>query len=201
MRVILGLLLLLLFYQPAHSADCSINLDIFAYSGSYAALQGGYCVDGYWTPGLITDETYRERPPMHTVTRALYQRKGLIEQTAEIRKLTMDGVEGYISLLSPTVLGWTVWIRPLGEREWVATRNVDGADRAHVYFHTVTMGSGLELSYELAERFDNINWVNPDGTRYRQFEVCLSADAPEIECAGDPIDFTGWFLDNVEYER
>jgi hypothetical protein len=163
-----------------------------------APRAGVYCLQGY--PAKLVDyPTWMRVPPTYTVTRALYQSPNIIERTAALKGYTLDGVEGFISLLSPAVVGYKVWIRLPGGA-WHAVRVVDDAAQGDMYFHAITEGSGLELSYPLAQMFGALDWRNADGSRYPSMEICMTESDPTGVCTGMPADFSDWFLSTARYQ-
>lgn len=197
--VVTAIICLALVFAPNAGAQEYPEIGLWHYDGDESLLYDGYTVDGHFTPGYITRATWYLPPPKHFTTRALYQVRGLIDETARIRGIDTSDVDGLVSLMSPSALGWTMYVRPVETERWWRVRNTDGVGIAHYYFHAVTLDSGIELSYELAEAMDVIEWINDDGTRYRYVEVCITDAFPDESCPGAPVDFAEWFLDVVRY--
>jgi hypothetical protein len=161
---------------------------------------GFYTWDGYWFDAIITNEFHWQEPPLHTVTRALYQDEGVIDETARVNGLVLDGcATGWIALNTPSVVGWQVYIRPNTEAEWRCVKVADTARREHSQHHAIVMQSGLELSKELSDEYGNTDyWDAVLRRRYiYTFEVCLSDDPSA--CNGDPVNYTDWYIDNARY--
>jgi hypothetical protein len=129
----------------------------------------------------------------------LYQNPGVAERTAAQGGYTLDGVEGYIALLSPAMVGFKVWIRLPGQN-WIPVLVVDSAAQKDMDYHVRWMRSGGELDYPLAQRLGAINWRNADGSRYPDVEVCLTSDDPNGVCSDTPVDFRQWYLDTATFQ-
>lgn len=157
--------------------------------------ESGFCFDGFWTPGIVTDATYWLPPPIHFSGRALYQEPGVAEATAALMGYDTSDVQGLISLLSPVTAGWRVNVffptRP--EWGWLLVMDVDAVEQAYYYPHIIYNHSPIELSYALAQATGDIEWLDPvTGDRYFDVEVCISLQ-PEVDCAGDPVSYERWF--------
>lgn len=143
---------------------------------------------------MVSRETYNAIPPFDFTTRALYQAKGVLEETA--REKGYDGSEDYIALLPPVTAGWKAFIRVPGG-EWIPTRVVDVVRREDEYLEAVWMHSGLELSYTLAARLGDLTPPYLSGVR-----VCITDNHPERACpeGRTPPDFTDWFRSVLRFE-
>lgn len=159
----------------------------------------GYCLFSWWIPGMVSRSSYYMTPPQNFKTRWLYQDPGLIEETAAMG--SYDGTEDYIALMSPSALGWKAFLWHPETEQWVPVRVVDSVKREHEWYHVVLQNSGGELSYDLAERFNNIDWVNEDGSRYRTLTLCITDFHPEQQCSTNPeLDFEAWFVNHLTWE-
>ncbi len=170
----------------------------FGWDGDLSQLIDGYCVEGRYTPDLITREFYNQSPPNVFETRALYQSEGLLEETAALNQLRWDDKRGLIALMSPATVGWAMNIQLPESSEWIPVIQADNVKREHYYDHVIWNQSGLELNYALAQELGVIERVNEDGSRYRYgVKVCIYGNA--LDCTDDPISFVDWFKDNVRY--
>lgn len=156
------------------------------------------CDFGYVVPGFISYATYYTPPPMQFETRALYQNNGVMEQTAAMKGYDLNGLDGIVALMSPATVGWTMWLIVAGEPP-LHVRQVDVVEREHYYYHVVWENSALELSYALALRTGDVDYVNPNtGDRYRIMGVCLQEQIED--CAAPTVNYRDWFLSIVQYE-
>lgn len=163
-------------------------------------LEDGYCQDGYEVPALITYSTYMRTQPIHTIGRALYYAPGVMEYVAEHKGYDTSHVDGLVSLLSPSTVGWTFYIKAPTIDRWLLVMNVDAAAQQHYYPHIVFSDSPIEFSYPLAQMTGLIDWTDPEtGDRYFDVQICLSLQ-PELDCADTPVDYERWFLETVEYQ-
>ena len=156
-------------------------------------LTDGYCEDGQWIPGLVSKATYWRTPPQFFSTRALFQARGLLEETA--RDAGYDGKENYIALLPPITAGWKAFIQAPSSSEWIPVRVVDVVKREDEYLEAVDMRAGLELSYALAEQLGDLNPPYLSGVK-----VCICDDHPDLLCVGTPVDFTAWYRSVLSFE-
>lgn len=194
--VVVIVLIFLLAMRVNSQSNCRIEVGMFGYAGDLSDLVDGYCVLGWVIPGLITKSFYYTPPPQHFITRALYQSRLLIEETAAIKGYS--GGEDYVAMLSPATAGWKAFIRIVGTPDYLPVRVVDSVRREHMAYALYTRG-GIELSYALAERMGVLNWSNEDGSRYPDTEVCIADANPEAVCAGEATDFYQWMLDNLRF--
>lgn len=207
LKYILSVLILLFLASPtALSANplCSASkptVTFAGWDGERAALRQGFFVwdgVGCWrVPGIPLVDSGVSTPHYYE-TRAIWMSEGVIEVSAAFNGLDMNGVEGFVALLNCDLVGQDVWVRPNATAPWLRVRIVDCAMPEHEYYHAVYVSSGLELSYELAQRFGLFDHV-PDGggVGMYNFEVCLLAEG----CGGHPVNYTEWYLEQVRRIR
>lgn len=178
--------------QQDNPCDGVPNIGVGRWVGSMDDLIGGFCLDGYVSPGLPTYSFWNTQIPQNSITRALYQSPGVLEETAAL--LGFDGTEDYINLMSPSMSGAHVFIQFPDNATWIPVRNVSGVMREHLDHHYRVLRSGLELSYALAERHGVIDYWNDElDERYPQVRICIANEAPEVLCAGEPQKLTEWY--------
>lgn len=167
------------------------------WQGDLNALLGGFCVDDtqnlYYQPGLPTWQSHNG-VPLYFTTRAIWQAQGVIERTAAFNGVNLDGYEGAVALNSCAMVGNTVWVRRNATERWIRAIDADCSANAHVYYHAVAVGSGIELSYQLAEAFGEFD---TPGIGLYGFEVCTGN--PDSDCLSNPVDYSQWFLENVQF--
>lgn len=189
-RILMALVIAATYFTSAQAVECEneVNVPYGTWTGEYSDLVNGYCFEGYWIPGIITNSFYWMPPPQHFYTRALYQSE------------TYDTGEDYIALMSPITAGWSAFIRMPNSDEWIPVTVGDVVKREHYDFHVIYNQSGLEFSYGLAERLGVIDWVNEDGSRYPYgVEVCIANENPEELCGGEALSFQDWYLENARF--
>lgn len=193
--------LLFLFPSPAHAITCSSTVPTITFagwSGDTIALRRGFYVwdeSNCWYIPSLPMVDINQNTPAYFETRAIWMAAGVIEVSATLNGLDMNGVEGFVALLNCDLVGTDVWVRPNASSAWSRVRIADCVMPEHEYFHAVYVDSGLELSYELAQRFGAFEQQNPGGgVGIYGFEVCLT----EIgQCAGTPVNYSDWFLDQA----
>lgn len=198
-RTIAAALLAASLFAPGKPQDCAVNVPLSGWIGNTAPLINGYCVDGYAVPGLITNSFYWTQPPDYFVTRALHQAPQLMEETGSMHGFTLNGLDGFVALMSPSTDGWIFYIRREGQSEWLRVQDVEPVKPEHEFYHVYWERSGIELSYALAESMDAVDWINADGTRYPNVEVCIRSTPQECS-ALQLVDYRDWFLSHVTYQ-
>lgn len=194
------ILLLALFginIVQAQEPDCN-GLPIVTFDhwgGNLDSLRRGFCVDDtvnlWYQDGLPTWQSHNA-VPLYFSTRAIWQDYGAIEASAGYNGVSLEGFEGAVALNSCDFVGSTAWIRRNAAQRFLRVVAADCAAREHVYFHTVYVLSGIELSYQLAEYFGEFE---ESGVGLYGFEVCTATDVNQ--CVGVPVDYRQWFLDNL----
>lgn len=171
------------------------------YYGTLDALVNGYCVDGYHFPRLLSTRFWRNTvPPTFLSTRFLYQAEGVLEATALERRLTLDGVQGYVALYTPSVLGYKLWIRPDAGADWTPVRDADAAAQPHSQYHVEVLQSGFEVSWAIAEAWGIPDMVSERGRYLWNGQVCLTESDPLGVCTGTPTDLVQWFAESADFE-
>jgi hypothetical protein len=203
-KLILSLLLILPASAVAQ-ADCNgFPIVTFSgWSGEMAALRHGFCVQDetgalYWQDGL-PDWNSHNQMPVYFQTRAIWQSRGVIEQTAALNGVDLTPFDGAVALNSCALVGSTVYVRQNATERWIEVVVADCVKRDHLHYHTVAVESGIELQWELAEALGVTTHINEwGGVGMYGFEVCLGL--PMVDCIGTPVDYTDWYLEHVMYE-
>ena len=117
---------------------------------------------------------------------------GCDRSLSQFQRTGYERVEGFVALLNCDLVGDDVWIRPDAAAGWIRVRIADCSMDEHQYYHAVYVESGLELSYELAQRFGLFEHISEGGgVGMYHFEVCRL----EQGCSGSPVNYTDWYLD------
>lgn len=188
-----------LFLMPSSPCQNTPDVTFLHYTGDWNELVDGYCMGDpsggqWWVPGLIDWRMYSNtQSPQHFTTRALWQAQGVIEETAGIRGMKLDDVFDGVSLLLPSDVGRTGWVRVPGG-QWYRVRSADAAAREHLWYHVFIVHSGIELGYELAQELGAM------GGGLWNLEVCMTEGDPNASCTGQPADFEDWFRTVLRYE-
>lgn len=206
MTRIIAILLFLIAWGAVEAespnADCVTAFEVSTaqWEGVIPPMPQGFCIDGYYFESLIAFTFWRDTvQPTFFKTRFLYQAPGVIDETAHERGLTLDGVEGYIALYTPAVLGYKLWIRPDAASPWIAMRDADSAAQVHAQYHVEALKSGVEVSWEIAEAWGIPTMVTVQGRYLWDGQVCITEVHPELVCTGEPTDLVEWFKLNILY--
>lgn len=201
--VILAVFLLCLLLPLSVGAARLPIVTFRGYDGNLTDLVDGYLLDDsanlWFTPGLITWQTYRRQAPQFFSTRAIYQSRGVMEATAQYNGVNLSDVAGGIALIACTDVGRTAWIQPPGGH-WLKTRVADCTHRLHSYFHVAYVQSAVELQYSLAEQLNATGYNTRGGVGIWGLNVCMVEAHPESICMGHAPDFTDWWLGAVDFE-
>ena len=146
-----------------------------------------YCTDKH----QVTYETWMTGHPTYGTGAATFYAPRVMEATAHVRGMSLDGYVDGVSLMSPVDIGATVWIRFNGEWEGPFL-NVDTAQQNHMCQAIQTRGEVIEVGYKTAQRWGMTDW--PDVHEWK-VEVEVSLIPPEYldKCNVDVVDFPQWW--------
>lgn len=200
MKLLIILIFVLGLFGSVDARGMCFNLPIVGFDGwrgDLSPLLDGFCVDDgvdlWHQEGVPTWHSHNAVPDYFT-TRAIWQNRGVIEASAAYNGLVLDGFDGAVALNSCAMVGSTVWVRKNASEPFLRTIVADCSQVVHVYFHTVYVDSGIELSYELAEHY---GMFEADTVGLYGFEVC-TVESVSL-CVGDPVDYRDYFLENLEF--
>ncbi len=121
---------------------------------SLLSLIGGiYCTEEH----LVTNATWMRGAPTYSAGAAVFYAPGVMEATARVRGMSLDGFIGGVSLMSPSDLGKVVWIRRGAAWEGPFL-SVDTAQQNHMCQAIKTRGEVVEVGYETARRWGMVEW-------------------------------------------
>ena len=166
------------------------------YNGYYWTAGGGE-----WIPGMISNRTWFLPAPVHYVGKAAFYAPGLMEATADLRGLSLEGFVDGVSLMSPADIGSVVWIRRPGH-EWEGPfLSVDSARRSDLYGVVVHRGEAVEVGFETARSWGMVSgragswiahsWIIPEVEIWKG-----RCPPPDL---GIPEDYRAWFLDRIQF--
>jgi hypothetical protein len=132
-----------------------------------------------------------------------------MEATAHYRKLSLDGYLDGVSLMSPSDIGRTVWLRRDGG-EWEGPYLVvDSAARGDIYPVVVHRGEVVEVGFETAVRWgmvDAVDWGYGYGApfeinewRLENIEVLKMDEVPPYIENHEPIRLSEWWADRAVF--
>ena len=116
---------------------------------------GFWGIDG-WVPGIPSLETRFAPVPTKAVGNAVYYAPGVMEATAEIRGLSLDGYVDGVSLLTCREMGYPVWLKRPGYGWEGPFLVADCAAQGDLYTAVVHRGEVVEVGYETALRWGMI---------------------------------------------
>lgn len=163
-------------------------------------LNGYFQPDRGWIPGLITVESWSIPHPQYSYGAAVWYAPNVMEGTARARQMSLDGYLDGVSLMSPSDLGQTVWLRQPGG-EWEGPYLVvDCAQINHHFAATYYNQETVELGWKTALRW---GMVGP-GRKVNQWvmegvEVWKGIDPPPSD-PGQPVFYPDWWLAQVTFQ-
>jgi len=166
-----------------------------------------YLYDGYWwrdetfVPGYISVETWFTPAPISIRGRAVYYAPGVMEATANVRGMSLDGYVDGVSLMSPADIGRKVWIKRAGGWEGPFLV-VDCARRGDMWpiivgrQEVVEVGFKTAVAWGMARSMGGAGWK---AIRWStdQVQVYIASKPPPI--AVNPADYSEWFLERATY--
>lgn len=207
---VLALLVIAIAFAPAEAGKgCPAGYDEW----DAPACDDGNPIDGYWgnhnvwIPGLIRNTSWFLVTPPVVKGKAAWYAPGIMEATAAVRGLSLDGFLDGVSGTTCSDLGLTYWIGlppEWGPMIWEGPfLVVDCARRGDLYGVIVDREEVVEVGFETAER-----WGLTKGHRLGGYtvnengwfkDVLVSKYPPQIAGYFAPISLVEWFLDRVEF--
>lgn len=159
----------------------------------------GYWWFGYWVPGLISFETQLMPTPPVVMGTATFYAPEVMEATANIRDLSLDGYIGGVSTLVAGNIGMKVWLkRP--DSVWEGPfLVVDCSRRNDIYGHVNYMGLAVEVDFDTAVRWGMARYGGPDNDgrwtaiKPRIDNVIVSKYPPEYVNSNKIVPIESWF--------
>jgi len=145
---------------------------------------------------LITLAQWMTPAPIYSRGGAVWYAPGVMEANCQYRGYDMDRFEDGVAMMSPSDLGKTVWLRPLGQ-DWQGPFIVcDCGVRGQVYEMVTVRGEVVEVGWSTAERWG----MGPfDGGWKTEVEVFVGDKEPSVGLDFvEPIDYVDWFIKLVE---
>jgi hypothetical protein len=158
---------------------------------------GYWWFDEFWIPGYPDQDSWFTGMPPYASGGAVFYAPGVMEATAELRELSLEGYVDGVALMSPADIGSVVWIK---RDEWEGPfLVVDCARRGDFYPVAVRRDEVVEVGFETAKKWGMAygqygNW----GAHTWKIEVEVSKIPPEY-LSWEPVDYREWFLDMVEF--
>lgn len=152
-----------------------------------------YCNESH----LVTHNTWMTGHPDLSTGAAVFYAPGVMEATADYRRLPLDNYVDGVSLMSPTDIGATVWIKYNGEWEGPFL-SVDTAQQNHMCQAIQTRGEVVEVGYRTAQRWGMTDWP---AVHEWKVDVEVSLISPECmnlcecmhTCEVDSVYFPEWW--------
>ena len=136
--------------------------------------------------------------PTYSYGGATFYAPGVMEATAHVREMSLDGFVDGVSLMSPSDIGKVVWLRREGEAEWEGPfLSVDTAQQNHMCQAVQTRGEVVELGYQTAQRWGMTNWPRVSVWK-TPVEVSLIPPVFLDVCGIDAVDYPEWWSAQAE---
>ena len=114
---------------------------------------GIYCTEEH----LVTYKTWMTGHPIYSTGAATFYAPNIMTGTARYRGLSLEGFVDGVSLMSPSDIGKSVWIKHDGVWEGPFL-NVDTAQQNHMCQAVQTRGEVVEVGYRTAQRWGMTDW-------------------------------------------
>jgi hypothetical protein len=187
---------LLLAIAIFFSCEC-VNESDWPHCDDGNPINGYWWRDEFWIPGYPSQESWFTGAPLYSAGGAVFYAPGVMEATAKMRGLSLEGYVDGVAMMSPADIGSMVWINYDGwEGPFLV---VDCARRGDYYPVSVFRAEVVEVGFETALRWgmaegqyggwDAIDW---------KIEVEVSKVPPYL-LSEDPVDYRDYFLDMIEF--
>lgn len=163
-------------------------------------------------PGLIDIETWYTPAPPYSYGDAVWYAPNVMEGTARYRQLSLEGFVDGVSLMSPSDIGRTVWLRRFG-RDWEGPfLVVDCARRGDIWPVIMKRGEVVEVGFQTAAKWGFVDAkMRDDGVYDRPYVIqkwkmenveVLKMDAiPSRLMNHYPIDYVRWWGDRAVFSN
>jgi hypothetical protein len=160
----------------------------------------GYWWHGYQVPGLVSIQSWLTPAPLWSKGGALYYAPHIMEATAAVRGMSLDGYVDGVAVPGCADLGQRVWLKRPGHTWEGPFLVVDCAARNDMYGQIMAFGEMVEVGFDTALRWGMAAWVGYDWVSIRPKirDVEMSKVPPALlwRCDG-PTDFATWWQANV----
>lgn len=163
-------------------------------------LNGYFQPDRGWIPGYIDDESWNRGVPTYSFGGAVWYGPNVMEGTARYRNLPLENYVDGVSLMAPSDIGETVWLRRPGHTWEGPFLVVDCAQANHhfaaVYYakEIVEVGWTTAIRWGMVDEYQNVYKWRLDG-----IEVWKGVQAPPSD-PGVPVDYREWWLSQVTFQ-
>lgn len=212
-RPLLAALLLLTFSMPLQSSEAGNDIvgdeeppirrckpdDKDDYTGHWWKHDPLVCI-----PGVVTVQTWYIPAPPYSFGAAVWYAPYIMEATAQYRGLSLDGFLDGVSLMAPSDIGRTVWLRRPGH-DWEGPfLVVDTAARGDIWPVINSRKEIVEVGFQTAARWGMVTAAqNHKGIYQRPYsveewrlakvEVLKMDEIPPWISSHEPIDFVDWW--------
>lgn len=178
------------------SRECSDN-----------SVYNGYWAPDGWIPGYPDRESWMRPAPLWSVGRAVFYEPWVMEATAEVRGLSLDGYMGGVALMGCGDIGAEVWMRRPG---WVWEGPylvVDCAARGDILPIMLYRKEVVEVDFRTAQRWGMIEYPcerNCDVIDWKIDGVEVAKVPPPVllnQMPYGPMPYTSWWLSLMNLER
>jgi len=140
---------------------------------------------------LVTYNTWMTGHPVLSTGAAVFYAPDIMEGTARYRGYDLSDYVDGVSLMSPSDIGATVWIKYNGVWEGPFL-SVDTAQQNHMCQAIQTRGEVVEVGYKTAQRWGMVDWPK---VHEWKVDVQVSLIPPEYldTCGIDSVYFPGWW--------
>lgn len=165
-------------------------------------------------PGFPTIKSWYTPAPEYIVGNAVWYAPFVMEATAAVRGLDLDGYIDGVALMSPADIGRTVWLKRPGHTWEGPFLVVDCAARNDIYPVVVHRGEVVEIGFQTAAKWGMVNATKWDHSYYSRpyttkqwilegVEVIVSDDLPDwaIYDLAEPILYSSWWADRLEFSN
>jgi len=161
-------------------------------AGTSVAPTDVYCNESH----RVTYETWMTGHPVLSTGAAVFYAPRVMDATARVRGMSLEGYVDGVSLMSPLDIGATVWIKYNGEWEGPFL-SVDTAQQNHMCQAIQSRGEVVEVGYETAKRWGMTDWPK---VHEWKVDVEVSLIPPEYldRCGEDSVYFPEWWSEQAE---
>jgi len=145
------LALSLTFSQPRLQTDC--QAEWLSRECSDNSVVNGYWAPDGWVPGYPDKESWMRPAPFWSIGRAVFYMPWVMEATAEVRGMSLEGYLGGVALMGCGDIGAEVWMRR-PESTWEGPYLVvDCAARGDIFPIALFRKEVVEVDFPTAQRW------------------------------------------------
>lgn len=162
-------------------------------------------LDNYYLPAWVTNDTWYREMPQYTAGKAVWYAPNLMNSTALMRGMNLDGFKGGVATNSVDMMGKVVWLKRQNLSWEGPFLVVDVSQRNHAYHHAVNVKTIVEVDFETAIEWGITSYNQKAQKGYTinrwyegNVEMWVGLEPPQ-ELNENPTIYSEWYKEHAEF--